>query len=107
MAFLLLRGSDQNKYRSMIKGLAQHFSLRNDQYPKTIIAATDVLSTHKIDQKYFDNQKKAREKSRSTESRSESNEEKTMETSFNQTNLYVCCGCDIRASISRPVILCL
>ena len=83
MAFLLLRGSDQNKYGSMIKGLAQQFSLGNDQYPKTIIAATDVLSTHKIDQKYFDNQKKEREKSRSTESRLESSKEKTTETSFN------------------------
>ena len=61
MAYLLLRGSDQNKYGSMVKGLAQQFSLGNDQYPKTIIAATDVLSTHKIDQKYFDNQKKAKE----------------------------------------------
>ena len=75
-AYLLLRGSNQNKYGSMVKGLAQQFSLGNNQYLKTIIAATDMLSTHKIDQKYFNNQKKAREKFKSTKSKSESNEEK-------------------------------
>jgi len=36
MAYLLIRGSNQSKYGSIIKGFISQFSLGNDQYPKTI-----------------------------------------------------------------------
>jgi hypothetical protein len=36
-----------------LKGFVFQFSLGNDQYPKTLTTATDVLSNHKIDQKYY------------------------------------------------------
>ena len=49
MAYLLLRGSDQNKYGMLMKGFVSQYSLGNDQYPKTIQTATDVLSNHKFD----------------------------------------------------------
>ena len=64
MAYLLIRGSDQTRYGSLLKGFVSQFSLGNDQYPKTIMTATDVLSNHKIDPSYYDNQKKSRDRSR-------------------------------------------
>lgn len=47
--FLLIRNSDQNKYGSLVKGLISQYSMGNDQYPKTITAATNVLSNHRHD----------------------------------------------------------
>jgi hypothetical protein len=58
MAYLLIRGSDQTKYGYLFKGFVSQFSLGNDQYPTTITTATDVLSNHKLDQRYYDLQKK-------------------------------------------------
>jgi hypothetical protein len=49
MAYLLLRNSDQQKYGSLMNGLISQFSMGNNQYPKTITAATDILSNHKHD----------------------------------------------------------
>ena len=43
MAYLLLFNSDQAKYRSLLTGLRSH-SLENDQYPKSVYSATDILS---------------------------------------------------------------
>ncbi len=61
MAYLLIRGSDQSKYGSLTKNFISQYSLGNDQYPHTIQMATDVLSNHRLDQKFFDNQKRHRE----------------------------------------------
>jgi hypothetical protein len=74
MAYLLIRGSDQTKYRSLTKGLVSQYSLGNDQYPKTITTATDVLSNHKLDQRYWDNQKKNRDRSRDERNNHEESE---------------------------------
>ena len=41
--------SDQRKYGSVIKGLHSQKALQNDQYPRSIIEANNVLSTHKFD----------------------------------------------------------
>jgi hypothetical protein len=58
VAYLCIPGSEQTKYGSLLKGFVSQFSLGNDQYPKTLTATTNVLSNHKIDQRYYDNQKK-------------------------------------------------
>jgi hypothetical protein len=58
MAYLLIRGCDQSKYGSLTKGFILQYSLGNDQYPKTIQVATDVLSNHKLDAKFYENRKK-------------------------------------------------
>jgi hypothetical protein len=55
MAYLLIEQSDHNKYGSLIKGFVSQYLLGNDQYPKTIAAATDVLSQHRFDQKFHEN----------------------------------------------------
>ena len=48
-SFVYLVNSDQRKYGSVIKGLHSQKALQNDQYPRTIIEANNVLSTHKFD----------------------------------------------------------
>jgi hypothetical protein len=49
MAYLLIRNSDLAKYGTVMNGLVLQFSMQNNQYPKTITAATDVLSNHRFD----------------------------------------------------------
>ena len=50
MAYLLIRNSDQSKYGSLLKGLISwQFSMNNNQYPKNIMNATDILGKHKHD----------------------------------------------------------
>jgi hypothetical protein len=61
MAYLLIRGSDQSKYGSLTKNLTSQYSLGNDQFPKTIATATDVLSNHRLDPKFYENQRHQRE----------------------------------------------
>jgi hypothetical protein len=62
MAYLLIRGSDQSKYGLLLKAFVSQFSLGNDQYPRTITTATDVLSNHRFDSTYHENQKRNQDK---------------------------------------------
>ena len=48
LAYTYLVNSNQQKYDSLVKGLATQKSLKNNQYPKTITDATHVLSAHKF-----------------------------------------------------------
>ena len=109
MAYLLLRGSDQTKYGTLLKGFTSQFSLGNDQYPRTIATATDVLSNHRLDQRYYDKQRTNRDKDRADR---ESNETAGTVTSFAQRQterVCYCCGkkghispyCDKRGTIPR------
>ena len=47
IAFLLIRNSNQAKYGSLKSGLISQYSMGHDQYPKTIMAATDILLNHR------------------------------------------------------------
>jgi hypothetical protein len=49
LAFMYLRNSDLSKYGSILKGLNTQQSLNNDQYPKTVVSANNVLSSHQFD----------------------------------------------------------
>ena len=86
-AYLLLQGADKSKYRSLMTGFVNQFSLGNNQYPKMVTAAVDALSNHKFDQKYWDNKKKNCSTNRNhNQGRqgSNENEEGTNMTSFTQ-----------------------
>ena len=48
-AYLHLENADQDKYGSILKNLNSQRALRNDQYPKTIIETTNVMSNHPFD----------------------------------------------------------
>ncbi len=61
--------SDYKRYGSIEEGLRKQFSLKNDQYPKTLSAMHEVLLNHRVDnagekkkQKQEDNKKKKEEK---------------------------------------------
>jgi hypothetical protein len=58
MTYLLLQNSNQNKYGSMTNRLIAHFSMGNNQYPKTIMAATDIVSNRRHDNWGNQNKKK-------------------------------------------------
>ena len=49
LAFTYLDNSDKTKYGTLMTGLQTQQSLKNDQYPKTITEANNVLSKHRFD----------------------------------------------------------
>jgi len=68
MAYLLIKNCDQTKYGTLTKTFVSQYSLGNDQYPKTIQAAIDALSNHKIDPKYWENKQRAKAQHREEKS---------------------------------------
>ena len=48
-AHLHLVNSDQTRFGSMLRGLTSQKSLKNNQYPKTVIDAHNALGNHKWD----------------------------------------------------------
>ena len=93
MAYLLIRGSDQAKYGSLLKGFVSQFSLENDQYPKTIATAIDVLSNHKIDPKFYENRRnRGGGRQNSAPPSTENNGDQSTATSFAQQMTCYCCG---------------
>ena len=111
MAYLVIKGSDQSKYGTLTTSFISQYSLGNDQYPKNIQKATDALSQHKFDQKYYVNQDKKRERQREERNnRRDQEEEDTNPTSFTQNKVICyCCGetghivqyCDKKDDIPR------
>ena len=107
-AYILIRGADQSKYGSVIKGMTSQFSMGNDQYPKDLVGATDILSNHRYDPAWQEKRDRARERARAA-----ANQDTTDATSFTQagrkTPICYCCGkkghtsdeCSKRNSIPR------
>ena len=96
-AYTFLVNSDNTKYGSLIKNLAQQQSLKNTQYPKTVTAASEVLLEHKWDDKYQEVKKKRKDNEKkkdeynSTATTVSSNED--IKISFAQLeNACYCCG---------------
>jgi hypothetical protein len=56
-AYHYMRTVDQSKYGTVLEGLANQYSLGNNQYPTTMTAAIDVIANHKLDEKYHQQQK--------------------------------------------------
>jgi hypothetical protein len=55
LAYMYMRNADRNKYGILFNGLSSQFSLGQDQYPKTILDANNVLSNHQFDAAYIEN----------------------------------------------------
>ena len=88
LAFRLIQGSDQSKYGSLCKNLQAQYSLGNDQYPKTLETAVDVLNQHRYDPKYFESKKKDRERRNNNNNNNGDANSESMpqqQTSFAQT----------------------
>ena len=102
MSYLLLRNSDQGKYGSLLTGLSSQFSMQNNQYPKTVRDATDILSNHKFDKRStFKGSQRFQRQKRDWNSKKDDDEEThpstiiTSETSFAQSGkpqICYCCG---------------
>jgi len=65
--------------------------LGNDQYPKDLITATDIMSNHKLDPKYFEN-RETRKKAYNKQQHEKKDSPAETETSFAQTeaDCYAC-----------------
>ena len=63
MATILVDGSDKDKFGSLKKDLRSQFNRGNDQYPKTVEAAQEMLSEHRIDDAYFERRKRQNQRS--------------------------------------------
>ena len=60
-AYMILRGCDKAKYKSLVKGFVNQFSLKNDQYPKTMQDMSDALSKHTFDEEFHKRNKRKAE----------------------------------------------
>ena len=56
-AYIVLKGCDKAKYKSLVKGFVNQFSLKNDQYSQTVQDMTDALSKHPFDDDYHKQQR--------------------------------------------------
>lgn len=90
LAYAYLENSDKSKYGTLLNGLQTQQSLKNDQYPKTITEATNVLSNHRFDNtSSYNNNNKI--KNESSDSKIE-NEEKPEMSFANIEGKCYCCG---------------
>ena len=95
MAYLLIQNSDQAKYGTIMKRLVLQFSMQNNQYPKSITAATDILSNHRFDNSGVLNKKKWSQSKKNEDKTSKDKEDGPKETSFAQAGKDMtsyCCG---------------
>ena len=57
MATIAIEGADNAKYGSLKKDLRSQLSRGNNQYPKTVDEAQEILGSHKLDDKFFEKTK--------------------------------------------------
>ena len=86
-----------------MKGFVSQYSLKNDQYPKTMQDMTDALSKHAFDDEYYERQKKKAEKSKKEKEHNKNNnnndndsDDEEIEASFAQAvknKKYACYKC--------------
>jgi hypothetical protein len=93
MAYLLIRNSDQAKYGTVMNGLVSQFSMQNNQCPKTVTAATDILSNHRFDNSGVLNKKKWSQSKKNEDGTSTNKEDGSKETSFAQVGKDKTCYC--------------
>ena len=97
VSLLYLENANKNKYGSLLTGLSTQFSLGQDQYPKDLIGANNVLSNHKFDTAYYEYKKKQKDKSQVQQNRpanpNRQNDDQVSELSFAQMEKRCfCCG---------------
>ena len=90
--YLHLANSDQGKHGSVLKNLNSQRSLKNDQFPKTIVDGNSVLSNHEFDKDFEKNKKFNKHKKKKHKDDDEGKEE-TATLSFAQLEFSCwCCG---------------
>ena len=100
LAYIFMEQSDQTKYGSLMVNLSSQHSLSNDQYPRTMSQATNVLSNHRHDET-----SRKRDKNRKDNEETEESDEKDqpMPLSFAQIEgKCYCCGSTKHKSPACP-----
>ena len=90
LAYAYIENADQTKYRSILSGLTTQQSLGNDQYPKTITEANNVLSNHKFDA--FKQGNKFHNKTSNEPAKQESEQQKVTLSFAQMEGMCYCCG---------------
>ena len=95
--YLHLSNSDQRKCGTIIRNLNSQKSLKNDQFPKTIVDANSVLSNHQFDNNHnnnaLHNPKKGSKNDYKDETEAEDQEKEQLALSFVQLEeRFWCCG---------------
>lgn len=96
-ALLILQNADQNKYGTVLKGLESQYSLGVDQYPKTMVAAIQVLSDHTFDPAYAEAKRKRKDKEKAAQEKHKKDDEELPSASPDMTFAQLegscyCCG---------------
>ena len=89
--YLYLENADKSKYGSILAGLNTQKSLNNDQYPKTITEANNVLSNHCFDD-YKSNKTKQKDDKDKRKPKSEEEEENPTLSFAQLEGKCYCCG---------------
>ena len=92
-AYIFLHRSDQAKCGTVTHNLNEQQSLDNDQYPKTIRTAVNVLSNHRFDEAYVEKKRKQRRRQTDKDTTEDDDKDKKVEeVSFAQLEgkCYVC-----------------
>jgi hypothetical protein len=80
---MLMKNSDQGKYGSLMTSLTAQFSMGTSQYPKDVMAAVDIPTTHRFDKKEPKNNHQRNRNRNNNDTAST----KTTQSSFNQEAL--------------------
>jgi hypothetical protein len=91
LAYMYIDNADKAKYGTLLTGLHTQTSLKNDQYPKTVTEANNVLSNHRFDNagKHQNN----KQKDNNEKGANNNNKEETPEMSFAMLEgKCYCCG---------------
>ena len=91
LAYIFLEQADQAKYGSLLSGLSTQHSLQNDQYPRTMSQASNVLSNHKHDE--ASKRRNRNDRDNKNDTTNEEDKEQEMPLSFAQIEgRCYCCG---------------
>ena len=71
LAYTYLDNCDKTKYGTLLTGLQTQQSLKNNQYPKTITEANNVLSNHHFDKTYNANKRQQQDNKSKEQSKDE------------------------------------
>jgi Reverse transcriptase (RNA-dependent DNA polymerase) len=91
LAYMYLDNADKAKYGTLLTGLHTQTSLKNNQYPKTITEANNVLSNHRFDNAGKQQHHKPNQNSEKTTNNNNKEEIPEMSFAMLEGKCY-CCG---------------
>ena len=93
LVFVYRSNADHTKYGTFLTGLLSQYLLGQDQYPKTLVDAMNVLSNHHFDSAYADHEKKCKANQERQKAENEGQEIEQCEAAFTQfEGKCWCCG---------------